>query len=653
MDTHKQACQGKGTAGTAGTAGKTRHCEIWKAQDDLRAYGINSLHDVDNGMEPIASLGWEVPQAARSHHQFPCGVTTPEPQPTSDRSPFSLSGKSAKSEMLIPSCRHFSLQTRTALKFAASRPPVTTATLIELDLNWILHNMNLRSDVNFENDLHFMPIPGKRAEQKRKEAQQYWVALAAELQIHLHAHLECPLSGWNERSCADDSFTPRLSQMFKDLRELLETLVPDVDHISITENLDVPFLMQQIENGVLDISRLARWLASLVKSHCAPMRDGWADQMTQHIEEGARIPDMTLLVRGIEKMFSVLEAMKLVTSSTSPFCKPSDQQQDVANHQIRTFRFYLVEDTVPFQQNFFAKRISDGEIDVGSCRDWYNEARQRYALWLLSSTTSTNHNAYASVIHGIMTNLFEMPAISVLPQSFQSDLKRLERLRSDVQDLEHLRMSCRVFDELHFWLRSGQPLSVSQDTYVQLQSRLLAIIDEQTEDEDPWQIGSADVALEIARAACAFCGHVEILIPDCVIQSTYHRLSELISGHTSERALMSETSQEALTGKAIDHARIFNEMTPLAMSEAQQQWQQQREQSTSFRPLPTVGDIARRVAHLGILHWKIWANLVYLKDAEEATSGLPSLTSLHPGAENEDNSRLISNAPRSVEMVVE
>ncbi len=201
---------------------------------------------------------------------------------------------------------------RTALLYAAPHPPVTAAALAVLDIDCILHNINLRSDINFHPDLHFMPVNGKCAEQKRKEAQEYWLALAAELQIHFHTRMDCPSSHHHERVCGHDDFSPRLGQMLTDLKELLETLVPDKDHVSIKENLDVAFLMQQVEHGVLDVSRFARWLSSLLKSHCAPMRDAWADSMIQQIDEGVQESDMILLVKGLEKLFSVLEAMKLV-----------------------------------------------------------------------------------------------------------------------------------------------------------------------------------------------------------------------------------------------------------------------------------------------------------------------------------------------------
>jgi hypothetical protein len=182
---------------------------------------------------------------------------------------------------------------------------------VELDLNWIFANIYLRIATNFESNPHFKPVDGKRVEQKRKEAQEYWLTLAAELLIHLHARLECTPS---HHIKSESTHEPRLNQMFADLRELLETLVPDADHVSIAENLDVPFVMQQVEN---DVSRLADWLASLIKSHCAPMRGAWANQMTMQIKEGAQRGDVILLVKGIEKLFSVLEAMKLVSFFTA------------------------------------------------------------------------------------------------------------------------------------------------------------------------------------------------------------------------------------------------------------------------------------------------------------------------------------------------
>src|SRR2546423_13185946 len=123
-----------------------------------------------------------------------------------------------------------------------------------------------------------MPI----REQKRQGAKKYWLALATELRICQH------------------NLT------------LLETLVPDRDHPKIVKSLDTALLMQQVEKGVLDIVRLLQWIADLLKSHCAPMRDESADEMASKIEEGCTKSNMEPIVDGLKKLFSFLEAMKLV-----------------------------------------------------------------------------------------------------------------------------------------------------------------------------------------------------------------------------------------------------------------------------------------------------------------------------------------------------
>ena len=214
-------------------------------------------------------------------------------------------------EMQIPLCQPFCDAACESLQTATTLPPVTRSTLSELDLNWIMHNVSLRVDVNYDHDLHFMPIQGPSGEQKRQDAKKYWLALAAEFRIYQHNLTGCDSCQHVEERAAV-TFKRRLPIMFDTLRELLETLVPDRDHPKIVENLDTALLMQQVEKGVLDIVRLSQWIADLLKSHCAPMRDESADEMASKIQEGCTKSSMELIVDGLEKLFSFLEAMKLV-----------------------------------------------------------------------------------------------------------------------------------------------------------------------------------------------------------------------------------------------------------------------------------------------------------------------------------------------------
>ena len=229
---------------------------------------------------------------------------------------FLKNGTSSPSEMFIPRCKDFEPNICHWLKTAMLSPPVTRTSLSELDLNWILHNISLRVDVNYDHDLHFMPIKGLHGEQKRLDAVAYWLALAAEFQIYQHNSTSCEqCQASNEHGL--ETFPQRLPKMFEKLKELLNILVPDKDHAGVAQCLDIPLLMQEVEKGALDIVHLSNWLASLLKSHCAPMRDQWADEMALTIEEGFVKADMGTLVGGLEKLFSFLEAMKLVGSGCS------------------------------------------------------------------------------------------------------------------------------------------------------------------------------------------------------------------------------------------------------------------------------------------------------------------------------------------------
>ena len=240
-----------------------------------------------------------------------------------------------------------------------------------------------------------------------------------------------------------------------------------------------------------------------------------------------------------------------------------------------------------------------------------------------------------------------------MPESFEFDSKRIELIGSDIRDLIYLRMATVVFDELRLWLTAGRAHPAPPEIFIDLQVRILAIVDEQADSEDPWETSSADVALEVTRAAYTFCGSSEVRVRDSVIQRAHFRLNGLRSGGRPECARIKDNLQAELTVKAIHYAQVFNDKAPLEMSKAQQQWRQQRERNTSLSPLPEIEDVARRIAHVGIIHWKIWANLVYLDDAGVTSAELPSPFSPSSDLFVGDGTVMTSAQSISIEMAVE
>jgi hypothetical protein len=190
-------------------------------------------------------------------------------------------------------------------KASSPEPPVTKITLSELDIPRIVYNPKLRHDVNFDPDLHFRPnLDGESGRRKAQKANNFWDRLRTEIAEFMidPAAFESELAGmdWS------------LPSTLQAIGEILGTLVPPEDRSAVEDILDVELLMQQFRKGVADLEKLGLWLARTLKSHCAPMRDEWVDEMVDLLTVGDRDRDVASLVRGLQSLLGVLEAMKLV-----------------------------------------------------------------------------------------------------------------------------------------------------------------------------------------------------------------------------------------------------------------------------------------------------------------------------------------------------
>ena len=477
-----------------------------------------------------------------------------------------------------------------ALRLAPCRPPVTTETLKELDLHYIQNNINLRVDVHFDHDLHFMPISGRRGQEKRDEARAYWACLTTEFRTHDHNTRD------SCQDCADHPtqlaghYPSRLPAMFTELRALLLILVPDQDHDQVKSTLDVDFLIQQLEHGVLDIARLSHWLSSLLMTHCAPIRDEWAEEMAQTLTEGATRGDLQCLVSGLEKLFTFCEAMKL----------------DVANHQIRTFRVPLIEDGVSFQRDYFAARIRNQKLDVLPALNWYEAAKSE----IIAKAPDESTSAIGVLVEGLV-QLCTFPTNDVsLPLTLRYDAIRIQRFEEEVQDLVQFRTCCNVLDALSFRIirRKLDTSLVHQN----LESRLLDLIHSDNFIEsgtgDAWQYEIDAIALEITRSAYAFATQAGASAPDHTFASSLERVRAVLTRDWAIRRPADGLKTE-LIRLSLQHVSAFGSLSSLAISQAQQFHLQHTSHQSPC--LTSLDDVARRLAHIAVIHWRVWGDLAY------------------------------------------
>jgi hypothetical protein len=534
-------------------------------------------------------------------------------------------------------------------------PPVTKATLSELDVNKIIHNPKLRHDINFDPELHFRPnLDGERGRKKQDKANQFWNALLDQLYLFVTDRAgfvaQCP-----------DETKWCLPQLLRAVREILQTLVPQRDREFLNEGLNVDLLMQQFNKGIADLERLASWLSGILKLHCAPMRDEWVDEMYNELSCGNRNNDMPELVKGMRTLLNVLEAMKL----------------DVANHQIRCLRPVLIEDTVHFEQRFFLKKIQSGKLDLETARRWYQDAKCNAPLEYLDARHpyaqafgETAVFFYAATKLILPSTPVEVPNANVCPNTFVFDEERILKLRSDMYDTICLEVCMRQFEELErmadFELsinfNFNAPMSSRPSSFVgsdngsldssprssgclgghstadkadaasrsrELYNSLLALLQTAppvSRASQRWQGLSPSMALQISRYVNA---------PQVTLSDLEEELSRKLSQMDGDafqdvetyfyRRLLKELAKRVKDLKNLSGVGLFEVATGGRIQgiartggafPAREQHLDVPGAGRELRDEGGIDDMATRLAHLGLLHWRVWGDLAYNEDLE-------------------------------------
>jgi len=149
-------------------------------------------------------------------------------------------------------------------------------------------------------------------------------------------------------------------------------------------------------------------------------------------------------------------------------------------------------------------------------------------------------------------------------------------------------------------------------------------------DNDPdlrggahWHQNMRSIALEIARFACLACGMDDV--EDEVITPIEAALEWHLTNESDLFRHFQNGIREKILAATIASAKKYLPLSPLAICESQ------RAVTTPSAPLvpassaaanpqtptPSEYDVERigmRLAHMGVLHWRVWAPLLYLRD---------------------------------------
>ncbi|KAJ4516767.1 Protein SOSEKI 1 [Exophiala dermatitidis] len=496
----------------------------------------------------------------------------------------------------VPPCT--SIPEQHALVNAMADPPVTTRYLEEIDIARLSENVVLRNEINYDPNPRFSFEERDRKEYVRGKSREYWLSLKAELKI-LYQH------GWPP-SCADCQaicsparptprhFESRLPNMFTNLKELLDDSLPEAEKDQLAQYLDVPFLLQELSHGLMDVARFADWVSRLLMSHCAPFRDAHAQFMSRKIREGAENRDFQVLVEGIESLFELLKLMKL----------------DSAHYQVNRLRGALIDDTVNFQQHVFRERLEGAWLDGREHWGWLQGHAVNHHARCSIAGRRLNDLPYVSLIHGLVDTCFGGNRI---PDTLAYDAVRLQRLGAQMHELTCLEVCLDVFEGLVRKLNQWR--SNLGHMLPGLRMRLLILTDgvsslEVSKIQQWWEHREEAIAGELTRAAFEVCGKPLDSISHADTADTAHLLAAALQREWTEHEIGIKLCR-TLEEHAFFYVQQYRELSPMSIFMAQQRMRRLYPQPQGYR-LPDIALMASLLGHISVIHWRVFADLIYL-----------------------------------------
>ena len=282
--------------------------------------------------------------------------------------------------------------------------------------------------------------------------------------------------------------------------------------------------------------------------------------------------------------------------------------QDVANHQIRHLRLLMVDDFIHFEQKVSLRRIPR-EPNLIHARSWFQPLG-------FNGSRAAQFSAFQTAFIGLIaTNC------RVYPPTFEHDFDRIRLLQLDFQFCITQAACGKTFVETlrqldHHRLPSSR-------SYDDLLNRISALIT--NEDSKPDAIACVkEVALEIVRESYTVCG-LEDLPSDELLEATEQRLLRSWNPASPLFKHFNEYFRTNLTN-LVDHEveaivnltplQILNHFnpapSPLSPSHHQPQQHQNPQHWAQDEKLQNgLLSIAKRMAHIAVLHWRVWDPILY------------------------------------------
>ena len=349
----------------------------------------------------------------------------------------------------------------------------------------------------------------------------------------------------------------------------------------------------------------------------------------------------------MRSLLSVLEAMKL----------------DMANHQIRCLRPILIEGTVRFERRYFDKKIAHGKLDVQASILWYIDACRRYSS-VLDVPAKTQAFGDATIFFEALSQLI-LPSAQEksLPKTLEFDWERILRLRSDMVDIINLDICLEAYKSmeasgemlaslqgLRDQARPGTPdlASVSPQSSFVIPSYFASGTERELKAQslydslktilhttphtikltDRWRSIAPAIALQVFRytnapqhALPVIEDHISSLVCD-VHSLRYRELEQYFFGKFA-----AELGRHVRRFQGLSGVMLYSIAT--GERAGRRAWEE-RGDGPKAREEEGIAGMASRLAHLGILHWRVWSSIYLWDELMEYAQSRGSRSILYP-----------------------
>jgi len=256
----------------------------------------------------------------------------------------------------------------------------------------------------------------------------------------------------------------------------------------------------------------------------------------------------------------------------------------------------MIDDTVHFEQKTFLHKIACG-WSLSNTRAWIDPGSG------LEGVTD-RQLALSDIVRALVDLVRDDRPLQTWPSTLLYDADRLMSLKLDLHVALYRRACFHAFDATVRAFGIRTPLTA--DTYQRLWTRIEAVLEIERSDQI-LSISNRASTLEIVREACRVC-KVTTLPDESSLSFAEWHVYICIDPHYRESQRLRADIGKKMTEAVKAEVQHLVEMTPLQMLNCVSQQPRCEEADEEKRRLSS---IARRLAHISILHWRIWGPILY------------------------------------------